>query len=200
MLLTGVERFLFTPLALAVVFAMLTSYLLSRTLVPTMAPPACDFIGTVPLLWVVGEDFFPDVEAGLMKLHVRAPTGTRIERTEQIVDEVGGSIRRIIPPTELVALSDNIDIPISYDLAFYPTDNMGPQDAEILIQLYGSHRTPTSVYQDRIRRTMAADYPNVTGYFQAADIVISDCPRRSMCRSREMTYTLITALPRVFNR
>jgi hypothetical protein len=70
-----------------------------------------------------------------------------------------------------VAVSDNIDIPISYDLAFYPTDNMGPQNAEILIQLYGSHRTPTSVYQDRIRRTMAADYPNVTGYFQAADIV-----------------------------
>ncbi len=170
-LLSGVERYLFTPLALAVVFAMLTSYLLSRTLVPTMASyllpeqHAGEFrrhrwdrflqrfeagfervrgaygasletfikhrrlsliavglliVGTVPLLWVVGEDFFPTVDAGLMKLHVRAPTGTRIEHTELLVDDVERSIRQIIPPDELEGISDNIDVPISYDLAFYP--------------------------------------------------------------------------------
>ncbi len=220
-LLSGVERFLFTPLAEAVVFAMLTSYLLSRTLVPTMASyllpeqhqenpgtglwggllrrfeagfervrrgygvalagfiahrtislaaVALLIVGTLPLLSVAGEDFFPTVDAGLMKLHVRAPTGTRIERTELIVDDIERSIRQIIPPGQIEGVSDNIGLPISYDLAFYPTDNIGGQDAEILIQLTPNHR-PTALYQQRIREMMRADYPNVTGYFQAADIV-----------------------------
>jgi multidrug efflux pump subunit AcrB len=220
-LLTGVERFLFTPLALAVVFAMLTSYLLSRTLVPTMASyllperhaeaprdglclwflrrfeagfervrrayvaaletfitrrtlslvgVALLITGTLPLIWVVGEDFFPTVDAGLLKLHVRAPTGTRIERTELIVDEIERSIRRIIPPSQLEGMSDNLDVPISYDLAFYPTDNIGPQDAEILIQLRSKHR-PTAMYQDRIRSMLRTTFPDVVSYFQAADIV-----------------------------
>ena len=220
-LLSGVARFLFTPLALAVVFAMLTSYLLSRTLVPTMASYLLPedhvedpgdglwgrflrrfeagfervrhgyatalatfiahrtisliavsllIVGTLPLLLIVGEDFFPTVDAGLMKLHVRAPTGTRIERTELLVDDVEHSIRKIIPPDELEGMSDNIDVPISYDLAFYPTDNIGPQDAEILIQLKPGHR-PTDLYERRIRQMMLTDYPNITGYFQAADIV-----------------------------
>src|SRR5580704_2825461 len=220
-LLTGVARFLFTPLALAVVFAMLTSYLLSRTLVPAMASYLLPedhvedpgnglwgrflrrfeagfervrhgyatalatfiahraislvavsllIVGTLPLLLIVGEDFFPTVDAGLMKLHVRAPTGTRIERTELLVDDVEHSIRKIIPKDELQGISDNIDLPLSYDLAFYPTDNIGPQDAEILIQLKPGHR-PTDLYERRIRRMMLTDYPNITGYFQAADIV-----------------------------
>ena len=220
-LLTGVERFLFTPLALAVVFAMLTSYVLSRTLVPTMASyllperheenpgaglwgrflrsfeaglervrrgyaaaleafiaqrrislvaVALLIIGTLPLLWVVGEDFFPNVDAGLMKLHVRAPTGTRIERTELLVDDLERAIQKIIPASELEGISDNLDLPISYDLAFYPTDNIGPQDAEILIQLRPGHR-PTAMYQEGIRRMLRTAYPNVVGYFQAADIV-----------------------------
>jgi len=220
-LLTGVARFLFTPLALAVVFAMLTSYLLSRTLVPTMASyllpeehaenpgdglwghflrhfeagfervrhgyvaalgtfidhrtlslvaVALLIVGTLPLLLVVGEDFFPTVDAGLMKLHVRAPTGTRIERTELIADDIERSIRQIIPAGELEGMSDNIDVPISYDLAFYPTDNIGPQDAEILIQLQPGHR-PTAQYEQRIRQMLRMDYPNIVGYFQAADIV-----------------------------
>jgi multidrug efflux pump subunit AcrB len=220
-LLTGVARFLFTPLALAVVYAMLTSYLLSRTLVPTMASyllpeqheenpgkglwgkflrrfeagfewvrrsygaaletfiahraislaaVALLIVGTLPLLWVVGEDFFPTVDAGLMKLHVRAPTGTRIERTELLTDDIERSIRQIIPADELQGISDNIDLPLSYDLAFYPTDNIGPQDAEILIQLSPKHR-PTNLYQQRIRQMLHTDYPYVVGYFQAADIV-----------------------------
>lgn len=220
-LLTGVARFLFTPLALAVVFAMLTSYLLSRTLVPTMASyllpetheedpgngrwgrflrgfeagfertraayvaalagfiawrklalamVALMIVATLPLLWVVGEDFFPAVDAGLMKLHVRAPTGTRIERTEWIVDNIDRAIRQIIPANEIVGVSDNLGLPVSYDLAFYPTDNIGDQDAEILIQLAPDHH-PTVGYQRQIRAMLARRFPTVTGYFQAADIV-----------------------------
>ncbi len=220
-LLTGVARFLFTPLALAVVFAMLTSYLLSRTLVPTMAryllpseheehlgdslweravrgfdngfnrvrdryrETLAKFIAkrvfslvcvgllilvSTVLVKVVGEDFFPKVDAGMMRLHVRAPTGTRIEHTELIVDDVERAIRRVIPPNELEGISDNIGLPVSYDLAFYQTDSIGPMDADILIQLKPKHH-PTAMYEDRIRYALEAQFPNVTSYFQAADIV-----------------------------
>ena len=178
-LLTGVAKFLFTPLALAVVFAMLTSYLLSRTLVPAMARyllpdeheehrghwPRARFVRCVRsriraaaralsragsaifiatarpcarlrrdsdrcfrsvLLPIVGEDFFPTVDAGMMRLHVRAPTGTRIEHTEYLVDRIErGPFARIIPADELESISDNIGLPISYDLAFYQTDSIG---------------------------------------------------------------------------
>jgi multidrug efflux pump subunit AcrB len=220
-LLTGVARFLFTPLALAVVFAMLTSYLLSRTLVPAMASyllperhqevhgdgvwgrflrafeagferlrkhyvsGVTTFIahrglaltcaglmiaGTLPLLYVTGEDFFPTVDAGLMKFHVRAPSGTRIERTTVIVDDIERSIRQIIPADELQQISDDIDLPQPYAIAFFPSDNIGPQDGEILIQLKPKHH-PTTVYQQRIRQMMSTRFPNVEGYFMAADIV-----------------------------
>jgi len=220
-LLTGVARFLFTPLALAVVFAMLTSYLLSRTLVPTMASYllperhqevhgtsiwsrflqkfeagferlrkhyvsglslfiahrtlslACAglmILGTIPLLYVTGEDFFPTVDAGLMKFHVRAPSGTRIERTTVMVDDIERSIRQIIPADELQQISDDIDLPQPYAIAFFPSDNIGPQDGEILIQLKPNHH-PTAVYMDRIRQMMKTRFPNVEGYFMAADIV-----------------------------
>jgi len=220
-LLDGVARFLFTPLALAVVFAMLTSYLLSRTLVPTMASyllpekhqeingtdrwnrflrafeatferlrqrylaalsafisyrtlsltcAALLIAGTLPLLWVTGEDFFPTVDAGLMKLHVRAPSGTRIERTTLLVDEIERSIRQIIPADELQQISDDIDLPQPYAIAFFPSDNIGPQDGEIMIQLTAKHQ-PTAMYQRRIREMMAVKFPNIQGYFMAADIV-----------------------------
>jgi CzcA family heavy metal efflux pump len=220
-LLTGVARFLFTPLALAVVFAMLTSYLLSRTLVPTMARyllpseheehlgnslwertvrgfdngfnrvrdryrdllamfiakrvfslicVAVLILVSTVLLKVVGEDFFPKVDAGMMRLHVRAPTGTRIEHTELVVDDIERAIRKIIPPDELQGISDNIGLPISYDLAFYQTDSIGPMDADILIQLKTKHH-PTAMYEDQIRTALEAQFPNVTSYFQAADIV-----------------------------
>ncbi|MGH7815650.1 MAG: efflux RND transporter permease subunit [Candidatus Binataceae bacterium] len=219
-LLTGVAKFLFTPLALAVVFAMLTSYLLSRTLVTTMAryllpethaeSPSSGlfarFLGgfnhwfermreryrgalgafvarrgfsltcatlvilaSLALLPVVGEDFFPAIDAGMMRLHVRAPSGTRIEHTELIVDNVERAIRKIVPPSELESISDNIGLPVSYDLAFYQTDSIGPQDADISIQLQPKHR-PTAMYQEKIRTALAAQFPNVTTYFQAADI------------------------------
>jgi multidrug efflux pump subunit AcrB len=220
-LLTGVARFLFTPLALAVVFAMLTSYLLSRTLVPTMAsyllpeqheepdpnsriggllvrfeagvmfiresyvaalrsflehPVAglvavgCAILATIPLILVVGEDFFPGVDAGMMRLHVRAPSGTRIERSEQLVQAIEQSIRKIVPANELESISDNIGVPIYYDLGFYQTDSVAAQDTDILIQLQPKHH-PTQDYQDQIRRMLAHDFPGVIGYFQAADIV-----------------------------
>ncbi len=220
-LLTGVAKFLFTPLALAVVFAMLTSYLLSRTLVPTMARlllpedheenlgtgrwgrivrgfdagfekvkekyryalagfiarrnfslvfVAIIILSSSALLLVVGEDFFPAIDAGMMSLHVRMPTGTRIEHTELEVDNIERTIRTVVPADELQGISDNIGLPLSYDLAFYQTDTIGPQDADILIQLKPDHK-PTAGYQQKIRELLVRRYPNVTAYFQAADIV-----------------------------
>ena len=220
-LLTGVAKFLFTPLALAVVFAMLTSYLLSRTLVPTMARyllpdtheenlgtgrwgrivrafdarfervkhsyrfalakfiarrnfslvcVAILILSSLAMLLVVGEDFFPSIDAGMMSLHVRMPTGTRVEHTEYMVDNIERTIRTVIPADELEGISDNIGLPISYDLAFYHTDSIGPQDADVLIQLKPEHQ-PTAIYQNKIRELLARQYPNVTAYFQAADIV-----------------------------
>src|SRR5580692_3479202 len=185
-LLTGVARFLFTPLALAVVFAMLTSYLLSRTLVPTMASyllpeqhhenvmggiwgralrafergferikenyrvtlaifiarrgfslgcVAVAIVVSAALMLIVGRDFFPAIDAGMMRLHIRAPTGTRIEHSELIVDDIETAIRGVVPASDLESISDNVGLPVSYNLAFYQTDSIGPQDADILIQL-----------------------------------------------------------------
>jgi multidrug efflux pump subunit AcrB len=221
-LLYGVARFLFTPLALAVVFSMLTSYLLSRTLVPAMARSlmpetheevtgggvwarfsrgfdthferfregyrdalgkfvarrgfaltcvAILIISSFFLMPAVGEDFFPRVDAGMMKMHLRAPTGTRVEQTELIVDDVERAIRGIIPAAELDQISDNIGLPpFAYVLAYYQTDSIGPQDADILISLKPKHR-PTEDYQQTIRAMIAHDFPGVQIYFQAADIV-----------------------------
>ena len=220
-LLSGVAKFLFTPLALAVVFAMLTSYLLSRTLVTTMAryllpetheehighglwgclarsfnagfergreiyrvalgtfiarrsfaltAVALLIAASFLLLLVVGEDFFPTVDAGMMRLHVRAPTGTRIEKTERIVEDVERTIRELIPANELASISDNIGLPVSYNLAFYQTDSIGPMDADILVQLEPTHQ-PTAMYQDKIRRVLNRKFPENDIYFQAADIV-----------------------------
>jgi len=221
-LLTGVARFLFTPLALAVVYAMLTSYLLSRTLVTTMAHHllpathqedlghglwgrflrgfergfehirsgyhvllikfvahraiALTCVGLIVassalLLLVVGEDFFPRVDAGMMRLHVRGPTGTRIEKTEVLVASIERAIREVIPAADLESISDNIGLPLYYDLAFYQTDTIGAQDADILIQLKPKHGEPTPVYEARIRQILHRRLPNVGTYFQAADIV-----------------------------
>jgi multidrug efflux pump subunit AcrB len=220
-LLAGVAKFLFTPLAFAVVYAMLTSYLLSRTLVTTMAhhlleseseehqgPGRWDgfvrgfnsrferfrdgyrdylamfiarrafgltcvaiaIVASMVLVMVTGEDFFPTVDAGMMRLHVKMPSGTRIEHTEYVVDRLENDIRTVVPSAEIQGISDNIGLPISYDLAFYQTDSTGPQDADVLIQLAAKHR-PTAIYEDKIRGVLARDFPEVTGYFQAADIV-----------------------------
>ncbi len=220
-LLYGVARFLFTPLALAVVYAMLTSYLLSRTLVPMMSRylmmpthghdrpggalgrilagfdsgfertrerfrgalgvfiarrafslscVAIMVLASAALVPVAGQDFFPTVDAGLMRLHVRAPTGTRIEETERIVDNVEHTMRSVIPAGELDSISDNIGLPTYFDLSYYQTDTIGPMDADVLVALKASHR-PTALYQARIRSAVARDYPGVEVYFQAADII-----------------------------
>jgi multidrug efflux pump subunit AcrB len=231
-LLVGPARFLFTSLALSVVLAMLASYLLSRTLVPSLArllmasehhdvndpnalPPHASAwtrlakrfntrrdaaferfqnfyagllatvlehrrftlaigggiaLASLGLVFVVGTDFFPSVDAGLMKLHFRAPPGTRIENTEKIVNDVEKRIHEIIPASEIEALNDMIGLPVSYNLAFVQTDNVGPMDAEILIALKPGHR-PTEGYMRRIRQMIARDFPGNTAYFQPADIV-----------------------------
>ncbi len=232
-LLTGPSRFLFTPLALAVVFAMLASYVLSRTLVPTLArlllaeeapaigegpgaetrrvPPRRSLrgrvdalrdrgfegfrrlyarelrrllehpvwasVGTlllvaaaVPLLAVVGLDFFPHVDAGIMKLHFRAPVGLRIEDTERLVDEVERHIRAIVPAGELRTVDDDIGLPIFYNLAFVQTENVGGMDADILVQLAARHG-PTDGYEARIRRDLRSSFPGCQAWFEPADIV-----------------------------
>jgi len=222
-LLTGVARFLFTPLALAVVYAMLTSYMLSRTLVTTMAHHllpeeheeasekggfwgrflggfergfehlrsgyhilltkfvahraiALTCVGLIVassalLLLVVGEDFFPRVDAGMMRLHVRCPTGTRIEKTQFFVANIERTIREVVPASDLESISDNIGLPLYYVLAFYQTDTIGAQDADILIQLKEKHSESTAIYEQRIRDLLHRRFPNVVTYFQAADIV-----------------------------
>jgi multidrug efflux pump subunit AcrB len=144
----------------------LTAFIAHRTL--ALACVALMIIGSAPLLFVVGEDFFPSVDAGIMRLHIRAATGTRIERTEWTVDNIERAIHRIIPADELEGISDNLGVPISYDLAYYQTDSIGPQDADILIQLKPEHH-PTAVYQNRIRQLLRRQFPNVQSYFQAAD-------------------------------
>jgi multidrug efflux pump subunit AcrB len=229
-LLVGPARFLFTPLAISVVLAMLASYLLSRTLVPALArllmhsehhdapgaplPPggwkrfAVRFnrwrdqrfehfqnnvygrildaalhhrrftiliagaitMASLGLVFVVGRDFFPTVDAGLMKLHFRAPTGSRIERTEELVGKVEDGIRAIIPPREIETINSMIGVPISYNLAFVQTDNVSSMDAEILIALKPGH-APTGGYMRRIRKMLAQDFPGASSYFQPADIV-----------------------------
>jgi multidrug efflux pump subunit AcrB len=215
-LLTGPAKYLFTPLALSVVFAMLASYVLSRTLVPTLSrllmegehdgPPrglgkvrlgafdalqrvygaaletvlahrafvmVCSLALVGVVGWVataVGTDFFPEVDAGLMRLHVRAPAGTRVEETEHVVAAVEERIRAVIPPEELSTVNDNIGVPISYNLAFVQTDNIGGADADVLVALAPKH-APTAEYRRRLRTELRQDFPDVQFYFQAADIV-----------------------------
>ena len=229
-LLVGPARFLFTPLALAVVLAMLASYLLSRTLVPTLSrflmehehPPGAEqpphpqkawkrlaarmnqardrgfehfqnfyasilqlvlahrsftltagaiFLATsVVLVFIVGLDFFPSVDTGLMKLHFRAPVGTRIEETEKMVAALEQRIRSIVPEPEMDALNAMIGIPVSYNLAFVQTDNIGSMDAEIRVSLKTGHR-PTREYMQKIRDVVAHEMPGAVAYFQPADIV-----------------------------
>jgi multidrug efflux pump subunit AcrB len=227
-MLKGPARYLFVPLAIAVVFSMVASYLLSRTLVPTLArkllPEQDDegkqngqdnqgqgraarfnrwrdekfdklreayagvlsvcvahrrlFLGAmllftlvgIVLVEVIGFDFFPTVDTGQMRLHVRAPIGTRIEDTEVLVGRVEEEIRRIVPAAELDTINDMIGLPTSYNLAFVSTDNVGGQDAEVLMQLKPDHHD-TQDYMARIRRALPEKFPDVQTYFMPADVV-----------------------------
>jgi multidrug efflux pump subunit AcrB len=219
-MLTGPSRYLFYPLAIAVAFSMVASYLLSRTLVPSLAHKLLGerpekggesrvqrfntwrdakldrlrerygrvlrlclahralFLGgmalftaiSIALVGVVGFDFFPSVDTGQMRLHVRATIGTRIEDTEVIVGRIEEEIRRIIPPDELDTINDMLGLPIFYNLAFVPTDNVGGQDAEVLLQLKRKHR-PTQKYMAELRQRLSEKFPGVQLYFLPADVV-----------------------------
>ncbi|HET7880240.1 MAG TPA: efflux RND transporter permease subunit, partial [Acetobacteraceae bacterium] len=217
-LLFGVARFLFIPLAATVVFCMLASYLLSFSVVPSFArfllageaqhhgPPRGFFAlfdrgfnrfrdaygrlleGTLNhrvfvlvcagallvvsggIAAVIGLDFFPTADVGLIKLHYRAPPGTRLERTEELVLQVEDSIRKIIPAGELDTINDTIGVPSSFNLAFVPSDNVGSMDAEILISLKPGHH-PSNDYIRAIRGRLPDQFPGSVFYFQTADIV-----------------------------
>ena len=119
---------------------------------------------------VVGTDFFPQVDVGIMKLHYRAPVGLRIEETEKLVLQVEDEIRKIIPPAELATINDMVGVPIFFNLAFVPTDNISGMDAEILISLKEPHR-PVAEYMREIRSKIPPKFPGSSFYFQAADIV-----------------------------
>ncbi len=227
-LLTGPSRFLFTPMALSVVLAMIASYVLSRTLVVTLSRMFMEhehihhdqlapgrtklkfsqrfnawrdkgfdrfqesygrllksflinkrftlslagliLLVSSLLLGVVGTDFFPATDAGLMKLHFRAPSGTRIEETEKLVDIAEERIQKIIPPQDLGAINDMIGAPSYVNTAFVSTDNSSGMDADILISLKQGHK-PTREYMRKIRDDFAENFPGCVVYFQSADIV-----------------------------
>ncbi len=217
--LYGVSKYLFIPLALAVVFSLMASYFLSFTLVPMLSRQLLAserhsehglaarlnqyrentldglrdgyghvmevvmhhrpfvlvcllLIGTVSffLLRVVGTDFFPTADVGILKLHFREPIGTRIEDTEKIVLRVEDEIRKLIPASELGSINDMVGVPLFYNLAFVPTDNISGMDADILISLKGEHR-PSDYYQRLIRDKIPPLFPGTSLYFQNADIV-----------------------------
>src|SRR5204863_6972553 len=110
------------------------------------------------------------VDAGQMRLHFRAPVGTRLEETERLVARLDRRIQDIVPPRELATVNSMIGMPVSYNLAFVQTDNSGSQDADVLIALKPTH-APTERYMARIRRELPDEFPGSTVYFQPADIV-----------------------------
>jgi len=222
--LTGVARFLFVPLAEAVVFAMLASYVLSRTLVPTLAmllmghahaPDAKAtpnlfmrlhrrfdrgfermrgayivilstllvrrrlfaslFLGfcllSAGLVFVLGEDFFPSVDAGDIRMHMRAPTGTRIEETARLADQVEKVVRQVVPQDELSTILDNLGLPYSgINLSYSNAGTIGTLDGEIQVALKPDH-APTQNYIDQLRALLPRLFPGVEFFFQPADIV-----------------------------
>jgi multidrug efflux pump subunit AcrB len=226
LLLTGTARYLFTPLAIAVVFALLASYLLSRTLVPTMmayllgseldryqggagrrgplwrvhhlfdaqferlrfryvglldwalqhrAPFLAVFVGfcavSLGLIRLVGEDFFPNVDSGQMRLHARGPAGTRIEETEARFAALEREIRAVIPADEIDTLIDNIGIPNSWP-AIAQGDNptISSADGEILISLNKDKHESTRDYEVLLRKRLRHNFPDMTFFFQPANI------------------------------
>ncbi len=225
--LTGVARYLFVPLAEAISFAMLASYLLSRTIVPTMAKyllkghshhdamshadrrnpfvrlqtafetgfekvrvgyrsllelcmrhagifALCFFaacLASFALFPWLGQDFFPAVDSGQFRLHVRARTGTRIEETAKLCDVIENSIREVIPRSEVTNILDNIGLPYSgINTSYSNSGVIGPADADIQVSLAQKHR-PTAGYEARLRTVLAEQFPGVTFYFLPSDMV-----------------------------
>ena len=229
--LKGVPGFLFRPLAEAVVFAMLASYFLSRTLVPTLVmytfrterrkreaaqgkgeahvgffrrfhlafeegfegareryvtalewclahrlTVTLGFLGfcgaSMLLIPILGSDLFPNVDAGQIRLHVRAPIGTRIEETAALCDRIEASIRRQIANGDLEGIVDNIGFPYGgINLTLGNSGVIGTSDGEILIALKPGHRTKPVDYIREMRRTLPKEFPGTEFYFQPADIV-----------------------------
>jgi len=128
------------------------------------------FVISLLLMKVIGTDFFPTTDTGMMKLHFRAPVGSRIEETERLVDSAEGRIQKIIPKAELNSVNDMIGVPTSYNLAFVQTDNTSSMDADILISLNKGHK-PTADYIRQIRKDLNEHFPGCSIYFQSADIV-----------------------------
>src|SRR3984885_12596768 len=226
--LSGVARFLFVPLAEAVIFAMLASYLLSRTVVPTFAkyllPPEMDrhrsheppkpktifgkislgfekgfsrfregyrdllsiclrhpkvtvigilaFAGVSLLLFpLLGEDFFPTVDAGRFDMHVRMKPGTRVEETARLTDEVEQMLRKIIPASQLEGIVDNLGIPYSgINLSYNTSGTTSAADGDILVSLKEKH-DPTNNFVRAIRKRMPQEFPDIEFWFPPADIV-----------------------------
>jgi multidrug efflux pump subunit AcrB len=234
--LTGVAHYLFVPLAEAVVFAMLASYVISRTLVPTLvmyfyrnvkhdndgahgsAKSAGALtrvfrpfsaiqaaferwfdsfregyrlllgavlhhrgvfallflafcVGSMLLVPQLGQDFFPSVDAGQFRLHVRTRSGTRIEETAKLIDQIEQAVRSEIPAAEFHGMLDNIGIPASsINLTYSDSGLLGTGDADVLVSLQRDHR-PTSEYITRLRRRLPREFPGTQFYFLPADIV-----------------------------
>jgi multidrug efflux pump subunit AcrB len=237
--LTGVAKYLFVPLAEAVIFSMISSFVLSRTLVPTLAkyllrmhvqthrsgehvegavggehmqpasrnplvrfqyafeqrfsrirdgyrellllalsyrrPFIIGFMGFIMLSFalvpLLGRNFFPTVDAGQIKLHIRAQTGTRIEETARLCDEIEAKIREQIPASEIRSIVDNIGLPVSgINLTYSNSSPIGPGDADILVSLNEGHR-PTDGYIHTLRDRLQDDFPGVSFAFLPADIV-----------------------------
>ncbi len=127
-------------------------------------------LATGALAPTIGTDFFPTSDVGILKLHVRAPSGSRLEETEKIVARVEQTIRDVIPEKELRTINSTIGLPFSLNLAFVPSDNIGGMNAELLISLHKGHR-PSVQYQRLIREKLNTEYPGSRFYFQTADIV-----------------------------
>src|SRR5262249_49870327 len=123
------------------------------------------------LLFFLGRDFFPNVDSGQMRLHVRARAGLRIEETARLVDQVEGIIRTTVPKRELTTIVDNIGLPYSgINTSYSNSGTIGTSDAEVLVNLASGHR-PTDDYIRKLRETLPREFPGVEFFFQPADIV-----------------------------
>jgi multidrug efflux pump subunit AcrB len=224
-LLSGVARYLFVPLAEAVVFAMLTSYVLSRTLVPTLskywlrtaaveheAAKNPNFlqrfqrgfeagfekvrhsyqgflttvlehrsafiavflgfaIASMLIYPFLGRNFFPEVDGGQIKLHIRGQTGLRVEDTAALVDHIEAAMREVIPPSEIDSMVDNIGLPVSgINLTYGNSGTIGSSDADILISLKPGH-APTADYVRTLRQRLPHEFASTVFGFLPADIV-----------------------------
>ena len=147
---------------------VLHNFLKNRTAVLVIA--FCVLVVSVLLMRVIGTDFFPNTDTGMMKIHFRAPSGSRIEETEKLVDSAEARIQHIIPKSDLGAVNDMIGVPLYYNLAFVQTDNTSSMDADILISLNKDHQ-PTAGYIRQICKDLNDHFPGCTIYFQSADIV-----------------------------